>query len=103
MRSLPALDKLAESRRLFDLIYIDGSHQRDDVLLDSIMSWRVLAQGGHIIWDDYLWDTDRPSQEAPKQAVDTFLNLNRGEFTIVHSGYQIIVRRVPSSEPWTAG
>jgi predicted O-methyltransferase YrrM len=100
MRSLPALDKLAESGRLFDLIYIDGSHQRDDVLLDSIMSWRLLAQGGHIIWDDYLWDTDRPSQEAPKQAIDTFLNLNRGKFTVVHLGYQIIIRRVPSSEPW---
>jgi predicted O-methyltransferase YrrM len=65
-RSLPALDKLAESGRLFDLIYIDGSHRRDDVLMDSIMSSRVLAHGGRIIWDDYLWELDRPSQEAPK-------------------------------------
>src|SRR5215813_7205171 len=100
MRSLPALDKLAESRRRFDLIYIDGSHERDDVLMDSIMSWRVLAQGGHIIWDDYLWDTDRPAQEAPKQAIDTFLSLNRGGFTLVHSGWQIVIRRVPSSGTW---
>jgi len=100
MRSLPALDKLAESGRLFDLIYIDGSHQRDDVLVDSIMSWRVLAHGGHIIWDDYLYDLDRP-QEAPKQAIDTFLNLNRGGFTLVHSGSQIIIRRLPSSGLWS--
>jgi hypothetical protein len=99
MRSLPALDKLVESGRLFDLIYIDGSHQRDDVLMDSIISWRVLAHGGHIIWDDYLYDMDRPSQ-APKQAIDTFLSLNRGDFTLVHKGSQIIIRRLPSSELW---
>ena len=100
MRSLPGLDKLAESGRLFDLIYIDGSHQRDDVLMDSIMSWRVLAHGGHIVWDDYLWEMDHPSQDTPKQAIDTFLNLNRGGFTLVHSGSQIIIRRLPSSGPW---
>jgi hypothetical protein len=100
MRSLAALDKLAESGRLFDLIYIDGSHQRDDVLMDSILSWRVLAQGGHIIWDDYLWELDAPSQDAPRQAIDAFLNLNRGGFTLVHSGWQVIIRRLPSSESW---
>src|SRR5262249_49415899 len=100
MRSLPALDKLAESGRRFDLIYIDGSHRRDDVLMDSIMSWRLLAHGGHIVWDDYLWEIDRPFWETPKQAIDTFLNLNRGEFTVVHSGMQIIVRRLPSTGAW---
>lgn len=99
IRSLPALDKLAESGRLFDLIYIDGSHQRDDVLVDSIMSWRILAHGGHMIWDDYLYKADRLNQ-APKLAIDTFLNLNRGDFTLVHSGSQIMIRRLPSSEPW---
>jgi len=100
MRSLPALDKLAESGRLFNLIHIDGGHRRDDVLMDSIMSWRILANGGHIIWDDYLWEMDRPSQETPRQAIDTFLNLNRGGFTLLHSRWQIIVRRLPSSGPW---
>jgi hypothetical protein len=100
MRSLPALDKLAENGRLFDLIYIDGCHSRDDVLLDSIMSWRILAQGGHIVWDDYLWEMDRPSRETPKQAIDTFLKLNRSCFTLLHSESQIIVRRSPSSGRW---
>ena len=52
-RSLPALDRLAQDNEAFDLIYIDGSHMRDDVLLNSVLAWRLLAPDGICIWDDY--------------------------------------------------
>ncbi|MCM8775657.1 MAG: class I SAM-dependent methyltransferase, partial [Candidatus Omnitrophica bacterium] len=39
----------------FDIIYIDGSHRADDVLIDAVLSWRLLKDGGFIIFDDYHW------------------------------------------------
>ena len=37
----------------FDFIYVDGSHDKRDVLLDALMSFRALKSGGFIIFDDY--------------------------------------------------
>lgn len=36
-----------------DLIFVDGSHEYDDVLSDSRNALRMLAPGGIILWDDY--------------------------------------------------
>lgn len=40
----------------FDLVYIDGSHLRLDVLSDASMAWRLLREGGVMVFDDYEWD-----------------------------------------------
>jgi hypothetical protein len=34
----------------FDIIYIDGSHNSADVLEDAILSWRLLKDGGILIF-----------------------------------------------------
>jgi predicted O-methyltransferase YrrM len=52
-KSTPALYKLAEDKARFDLIYIDGDHSREQVLLDSVLAWRLLTRDGIMIWDDY--------------------------------------------------
>ena len=41
---------MAQQRR-YDLAYIDGSHERDDVMADSLGVWSMLNPGGSIIWD----------------------------------------------------
>jgi len=51
-RSASALDKLRAVGRRFDVIYIDGSHKRGDVFVDSVLSWQLLDVGGILIWDD---------------------------------------------------
>src|SRR5579864_40481 len=33
----------------YDLIYIDGSHYADDVLIDALNSWKMLRKGGILI------------------------------------------------------
>jgi predicted O-methyltransferase YrrM len=38
----------------FDFIYIDGSHQAPDVLLDAILGFELLKTGGIMAFDDYL-------------------------------------------------
>jgi len=93
-RSVPALDELARTGRTFDLIYVDGSHARDDVLLDSVLSWRMLNLNGICIWDDYSWGmTDTPSAQRPQHAIDAFLDMCSDELVIRHIAQQVIVEK----------
>lgn len=61
-----ALAKLiAEGKtEYFDLVYIDGSHQAPDVLMDAVMAFQVLKVGGLMIFDDYLWSLDQPGRRT---------------------------------------
>ena len=98
-RSLPALDRLAQDSEAFDLIYIDGSHMRDDVLLNSVLAWRLLAPDGICIWDDYTWGlSDRSHADRPQPAIDAFLDLHCDELQILHAQDQVIVQKCPNPE-----
>ena len=98
-RSFPALDRLAGQARTFDVIYVDGSHERDDVLADSVLSWKLLRDGGTLIWDDYLWGVpDLPARARPQGAIDAFLVLHAGEYQLIHKGAQLIVEKRPATE-----
>lgn len=39
-----------------DLIYIDGSHEEDDVYADLISYWDLVRPGGILVGDDWNWD-----------------------------------------------
>ena len=96
-RSAPELETLIQSGEVFDLVYIDGDHTRDAVLVDSLLAWHALRPGGILVWDDYEWGPELPLDQRPKQAIDVFLSLHAGELDTMHRGYQIIVRRVASA------
>ena len=61
----------------FDIVYIDGSHDENDVFEDAALSWRLLKEGGILIFDDYRgWGETRPDQvTVPKVAIDGFYPL----------------------------
>ena len=67
MNSSERAAELVEAGRSFDLIYIDGSHRRDDVMVDSLLAWSLLREGGFIIFDDYEHELDRSGCRAPKR------------------------------------
>lgn len=96
-RSTIELEKLSMVNAKFDLIYIDGSHDRDDVIIDTILAWRLLEVGGIVIWDDYdlvAMATDAmTSEQDPKPSIDTFLEWHKDELEIIHAGYQMISRK----------
>lgn len=94
-RSATGLDSLLVSHRTFDVIYVDGSHRRDDVLIDTLSSWQMLKPGGTMIWDDYGGGKNLPDVERAKPAVDMFLEMYAGDFTLVRKHYQMIVRKTP--------
>jgi predicted O-methyltransferase YrrM len=90
-RSVPTLDALRREGRHFDVIYIDGSHERQDVLSDSILAWPLLKVGGVLIWDDYQWEHKTlPPDQRPEQAIDLFRSMFAPCFKELHRGYQLI-------------
>jgi predicted O-methyltransferase YrrM len=77
-----------------DIIYVDGSHRACDVLLDAVLAWRLLKPTGVMIFDDYLGG--RPNSEPserPQMAIDLFLEIFAGQYTLVGKGYQVAIRK----------
>ena len=77
-RELPKL--VAENmQEYFDFIYIDGSHQAPDVLLDAVLGFELLKPGGVMAFDDYLWGEPLPygtdPLRCPKISIDAFTNI----------------------------
>ncbi|MBI1239990.1 MAG: class I SAM-dependent methyltransferase [Alphaproteobacteria bacterium] len=66
-------------RNHFDFVYVDGSHQAPDVLVDAALAFKLVRVGGVIAFDDYLWTEKLPSGRdplrCPKPAIDAFVNL----------------------------
>ena len=82
-----------DDKIMFAFIYIDGSHIARDVLTDACMAWPLLAKGGIMVFDDYMWGEPRDILHRPKPAIDAFVNIFAEEVDMVHMGYQLIVRK----------
>jgi hypothetical protein len=78
----------------YDIIYIDGSHQADDVLVDVVLSWPLLRQRGILIFDDYQWKPELPPELRPRPAIDAFVTVFRREIEVVDRGYQLMIRKL---------
>lgn len=83
----------------YDIIYIDGSHATKDVLEDAVLCWRLLKQGGILIFDDYVWvglgfhcEFDSAA-DYPKPAIDAFATCFKDEIEVVHNSAQLILRK----------
>ena len=92
--SRQALTRLSAEGRRYDLVYIDGSHAREDVMADSLGVWSMLNPGGSIIWDDYRWGRNMPPEQRPQPAIDDFLREREGQYRLLARGYQIIIERL---------
>jgi len=63
---------LARSKSVFDLIFIDGNHRFDDVLVDFYLYAQLCTVGGYIVFDDMLLGSVR--------TVVSFVRANRSDF-----------------------
>jgi predicted O-methyltransferase YrrM len=97
--SVPALVGLRRKERRFDLVYIDGDHRRETVMLDAMLTWPMLRPGGILIWDDYIYKPDAPLWERPTGAIDGFLVAHAGEYEELHRRKQIVVRKTVDAPP----
>jgi len=75
------------------VIYVDGSHFSDDVLIDAIVAWRLLNEGGVIIFDDVLTPFYTRARANTAWALKTFMKYHHREFKLLSAGYQIILQK----------
>ena len=93
-RKGPSADVLATLEPAsFDAVYVDGGHDAPTVLLDALLAWRLLKPGGVLIFDDYLWEPQRPPSGRPQLAIDLFREAMGDGLEVLHMGYQMIVRK----------
>jgi len=78
---------LRNTREDYDFIYIDGCHLPDFVTRDMENSFKVLKSNGIMWMDDYGYNIE------VKKAMDSFLTKHLDEFTLVHKGYQLAIRK----------
>ena len=82
----------------FDVIYIDGNHDLLPVLIDSVLSWRLLRVGGVLLWDDY---GQRARGKQPKNAVQGFLRGIKGRYELLFENWQMaVVKTKHVTEEW---
>jgi predicted O-methyltransferase YrrM len=86
-----------DSSKKYDLIYVDGSHHSDDVMIDAIKCFEALKVGGVMIFDDFLWRYYKNPMSNPAGAINAFLKINKGNYRIVFVYYQIAIEKI--SEP----
>jgi hypothetical protein len=94
--STPALYELAGRNAFFDLVYIDGDHSRDQVMVDSILAWRCLRAGGIMIWDDYeAYLPEADDRDRPTPAIKYFVAMQGKAIDIIqNTGQQLFVRKM---------
>ena len=88
-----------EPRECFDLVYVDGSHRADDVLLDAIHGFAALAPGGVMIFDDYLWKYYDEPRDNPGAGINAFLRLKRGRYDLLHAAWQVAIAKSRRATP----
>ena len=76
----------------FDFIYIDGSHNGEDILSDAIEAFKILKKDGLIFFDDFLqYDKHRVLQSY--QGIEKFLSLYDNYLKIEYFQNNLVVRR----------
>jgi len=70
---------------LADAIYIDGSHEYDDVLDDLKNYWELLKPGGVMFGDDYAW-------VSVIRAVDEFVEENNLKLELFHDSHWYLAK-----------
>ena len=65
-----------KNNEFFDLIYIDGDHQTDQVNKDINNAWKILNDGGYLILDDYTWWWYNDLNKNPASAINNFIYNN---------------------------
>jgi predicted O-methyltransferase YrrM len=92
--SVDGLIQLGLADRRFDIAYIDGGHRAREVYADSALTWPLMAPGGLVILDDYLWAEMPDPMDNPKPGVDAFLASIEGQYRMVHNDYQVAIAKL---------
>lgn len=84
-----------KNNKFFDLIYIDGDHQTDQVKKDINNAWRNLNDGGYLILDDYTWWWYNDLNKNPASAINNFIynNINSIDVQNLIIWKQVLIKK----------
>ena len=90
--SVVSMRKLFRKNINFDFIYIDGSHNGEDILSDAIESFKILKKGGLIFFDDFLQhDNNRFIQSYT--GIEKFLDLYANKIKIIFFQNNLVIKK----------
>ena len=90
--SVIAMRKLLKQNIKFDFIYIDGSHNGEDILSDAIEAFKILKTKGIIFFDDFLQhDSNRDIQSYV--GIEKFLSLHTNNLNIEYFQNNLVVKK----------
>ena len=90
--SVISMRKLYRKKINFDFIYIDGSHNGEDILSDAIEAFKILKNGGIIYFDDFLqYDKNRLIQSY--SGIDKFLDLYSDNLKIIFFQNNLVIKK----------
>jgi len=90
--SVVSMRKLLKQDKSFDFIYIDGSHNGEDILSDAIEAFKILKKDGLIFFDDFLqYDKSRDLQSY--EGIEKFLTLYSNFLKIEYFQNNLVVRK----------
>lgn len=82
----------------FDVIYLDALHASWAVIEDAILSWRLLKEGGILLFDDYEWAGRQLPFDRPKPAIDFFMIAYEKQYELLVKDYQIAIRKTVAAD-----
>ena len=83
----------------FDLIFIDGLHYFDQVILDAKNSMKFLRQNSYLLFDDYTYRwSGYKSGKNVLNAVNQFLKTYKNQFQIIYISEQVLLKKIDSTE-----
>ena len=83
-----------KNSKKYDLIYLDGSHEFEDVRDDANEAFKILENNGIIIFDDFLWQYNQPLKKSITYAIIDFINTNKNDLEILYLNYQLIIKKI---------
>jgi hypothetical protein len=89
--STSILFDLIKQNKIYNIIYVDGSHKCMDCYTDCILAWQILDKNGLLIIDDYLYRLEADVFDIPFHAVNRFLEKKIGTYTILEKGYRVFL------------
>ena len=96
--SLEFFAKKLNQRCLYDIVYIDGSHEAEDVLSDCLYSFALLKINGLMIIDDVFHMCHKRYQDNSIKAIDCFLNLKGNDLKIIRLNSQLFITKLKDSK-----
>ena len=91
--SVVALRELLKKRIFFDFIYIDGSHNGEDILSDAIESYKLLNMGGIMIFDDIV-NTNKNINIQSYTGYESFYAIHKKNLRVLYLKNIAVVKKI---------